>query len=488
VTTTDLSPLFDPKGVIVAGASTHPGKFGFVALHNILANGYEGRVFATNLEGTPVLGVDTVASVDELPDGEADLVFVCTPAKANVELLRACARKGVKAAFITSAGYGEAGEEGRAAQEELVRLAAELGMLVAGPNGQGVVSTPSKLCAQIVAPYPPAGTIGIASQSGNFVSSFMNYARHYGVGVSRAVSAGNAAALGVADYLDFYAGDPATNAGLAYVEGLTDGRAFLDRLRSISERMPVVLVKGGASDVGARAAASHTGSLATNDRVFDGACRQAGVVRAATIEEAYDAAATFATQPLPKGPRVAVVTTAGGWGVVTSDAIAAAPGLELLPLPQDLRDRLDKELPPRWSRNNPVDMAGGETKDTIPTVLELVASHPEVDSVVFLGMGIQGNQGRMESEGPFYPDHGLERIVGYHERQDRRFTTTAAELSASLGKPILTATELAIADRDNPAVAGCRDAGVLAYASANRAVTALAHLWRHARWRQRRGL
>jgi len=480
--------LFDPSGVIVAGASTHPGKFGFVALHNILAAGFPGRVFATNLEGTAVLGVDTVATVDELPDGAADLVVVCTPAKANVELLRACARKGVKAAFVTSAGYGEAGEEGKAAQAELVRVGEQLGILVAGPNGQGVVSTPSSLCAQIVAPFPPAGTIGIASQSGNFVSSFENYARHYGVGVSRAVSAGNAAAVGVADYLEFYADDPATNVGLAYVEGLADGRAFLERLRAVVERMPVVLVKGGASDAGARAAASHTGSLATNDRVFDGAARQAGVIRAATIEEAYDVAATLATQPLPAGPRVAVVTTAGGWGVVTSDAIAATPGLELLPLPADLREALDKELPPRWSRNNPIDLAGGETKDTIPTVLELVASHPDVDSVVFLGMGIQGNQGRMEAEGPFYPDHGLERIVGYHERQDRRFTTVAAELSRSLGKPILTATELAIADRGNPAVAGCRDAGVLCYASANRAVTALGHLWRHARWRRRRGL
>jgi len=480
--------LFDPKGVIVAGASTHPGKFGFVALHNILAAGYRGKVFATNLEGAPVLGVDTVASIDEVPEGGADLVFVCTPAKTNVDLLRACARKGGRAAFITSAGYGEAGDEGVRAQAELVAVAGELGMLVAGPNGQGVVSTPSSLCAQIVAPYPPPGTIGIASQSGNFVSSFLNYARHYGVGVSRAVSAGNAAMLGVADFLEFYADDDATNVGLAYVEGLVDGRGFLDRLRAISARMPVVLVKGGASDAGARAAASHTGSLATNDRVFDGGCRQAGVARAATIEEAYDLAATFATQPLPRGPRVAVVSTAGGWGVVTADAITAAPGLELLPLPADLKELLDKELPPRWSRNNPIDMAGGETKDTIPTVLELVASHPEVDGVVFLGMGIQGNQGRMEEEGPFYPDHGLDRIVAYHQRQDHRFTTAAAELSRSLGKPILTATELAIGDRDNPAVVGCRDAGVLCYASANRAVTALSHLWRHARWRQRRGL
>jgi acetyltransferase len=472
--------------VIVAGASTHPGKFGFVALHNLLSAGYQGKVFATNLEGTPVLDIETVADVDDLPAGEADLVFVCTPAKANIELLRKCAAKGVRAAFLTSAGYGEAGPEGKAAQDELVRVADELGILLAGPNGQGVISTPSSMCAQIVAPFPPRGRIGIASQSGNFVSSFMNYARHYGVGVSRAVSAGNAAAVTVPDFLDFYADDPETDVGLAYVEGITDGRAFFERMRSVAKRMPLVVVKGGASDVGARAAASHTGSLATDDRVFDGACRQAGVVRAATIEEAYEAAATFATQPLPTGPNVCVVSTAGGWGVVTADAVSRTRGLRLLPLPDDLKEELDRHLPPRWSRNNPIDMAGGETKDTIPTVLEVAARHPEVDAVVFLGMGIQGNEGRMEQEGPFYPDHGLERIVAYHHRQDRRFTETAAALSKEIGKPILTATELAITDRDNPAVAGCRESGQLCYGSANRAVTALGHLWQYAKYHQQR--
>src|SRR3954468_17892983 len=476
--------LFDPKGVIVAGASTHPGKFGFVALHNLLAAGYKGNVFATNLEGTPVLGIDTVADVDALPEGEADLVFVCTPAKANPELLRKCAAKGVRAAFITSAGYGEAGAEGLQAQDELVALAHELGILLAGPNGQGVISTPSLMCAQIVAPYPPAGRIGIASQSGNFVSSFNNYATHYGIGVSRAVSAGNAAAVTVPDYLDFYADDPETGVGLAYVEGISDGRAFFERLESISARMPLVLVNGGASDAGARAAASPTRRLASDDRVFDGMCRQAGVTRAATIEEAYEAAATFATQPLPKGPNVCVVSTAGGWGVVTADAISRTSGIELLPLPDDLKAELDQHLPPRWSRNNPIDMAGGETKDTIPTILEIVANHPEVDSIVMLGVGIQANQGRMEKDGPFFPDHGLDRIVGYHERQDRRFTETAAAISAAVGKPIVVATELSMADPDNAAVAGCRDAGRLCYASANRAVVALSHLWDHARHRQ----
>lgn len=479
--------LFEPRGIVVAGASTHPGKFGFVAFHNILTAGYGGKVFGTNREGAEVLGVQTVPSLDDVPDGEADLVFVCTPAAGNVELLQTAARKGITAAFIASAGYGEAGDEGRKAQDELVALADDLGMIIVGPNGQGLISTPASLCAQIVAPYPPRGHIGIVSQSGNFVSSFMNYATLAGVGISRAVSAGNAAQVGVIDFLEFYAADPETEVALAYVEGVTDGRAFFERLRTVTEKIPVVLVKGGATDVGARAAASHTGSLASDDRVFDGMCRQAGAVRAATIEEAYEAAATFATQPLPRGNKVMVVSTAGGWGVVTADAVHRTD-LELMAMPDGLCEQLDALLPPRWSRNNPVDLAGGETKDTVPDVLGAVARWPDVDSVVLLGMGIQGNVARMEREGPFYPDHGLERIVGYHERQEERFTRTASELADELHKPILTATELAVAMPANAAVQGVLASGKYCYPSSNRAVIALSHLWHYARWRQRRGL
>jgi acetyltransferase len=474
--------------VIVAGASSHPGKFGFVALHNILAGGYPGRVGATNLEGTPVLGIDTVASVDDLGDGPWDLVFVCTPAAANPDLLRACARRGVRAAFLTSAGYGEAGAEGRVAERELVALADELGILLAGPNGQGVVSTPARLCAQIVAPNPPPGRIAIASQSGNFVSSFENWAAQTGVGVSRAVSAGNAAAVGIADYLDWYSRDSESAVSLAYVEGVADGRALFERLTAVSRVKPVVLVKGGTTAGGQRAAASHTGSLASDERVFAGMCRQAGITRAITIEEAFEAAATFATQPLPAGPRTAVVTTAGGWGVVTADAIARDGDLELAALPDDLLAAIDEHLPPRWSHNNPIDLAGGETRDTIPVVLELVARHPAIDAVVYLGVGIQSNQARLARSAGFYPDYGLERIVAYHERQDARFAQAAADIADATGKPILTATELAIAAPDNPGPATVRATGRLCYSSANRAVTALGHLWRYARFRQTRGL
>jgi acetyltransferase len=222
--------------------------------------------------------------------------------------------------------------------------------------------------------------------------------------------------------------------------------------------------------------------LASNDKIFDGLCRSTGASRAATVEEAFDIAATFATQPLPKGNRVVVLTTVGGWGVVTSDAIAKDGVLHLVPLPTDLTKALDELLPPRWSRNNPIDCAGGETRDTIPEILELICAHDDIDAVIFLGLGIQSNQARMMSEGEFYPDHGLERIVAYHRRQDERFAQSAAECAFKYNKPVLVATELAVADPLNPGPATVRETGRLCYASGTRAATALAHTYRYARF------
>ena len=213
--------------------------------------------------------------------------------------------------------------------------------------------------------------------------------------------------------------------------------------------------------------------------------RQAGVCLARTVEEAFDVAATFATQPLPDGPNTVVVTTAGGWGVMTADALAAS-SLQLMPLPDDLRSAIDTKLPPRWSRANPIDMAGGESRDTVPEVLELVAAHPAVDAVSSSASASSRTAPACCATGRFYPDHGLERIVAFHERQDRRFAEAAAEASAASGKPVLVATELAVTDPANPGPAAVRETGRLCYPSANRAVTALEHLWRYARYRHRR--
>ena len=202
------------------------------------------------------------------------------------------------------------------------------------------------------------------------------------------------------------------------------------------------------------------------------------------VTEAFEAAATFATQPLPKGPNTVVLTTAGGWGVVTADAITRDGDIVLMELPADLQAAIDEKLPPRWSRNNPVDCAGGETRDTIPEVLELIASHPDVDAVIYLGLGIQSNQARMMREGRFYPDFGLERIVDYHERQDARFAEAADDLIVRFGKPILVATELALADPNNAGPAALRARGRLCYPSGERAARALGHLVRDAAFRR----
>jgi acetyltransferase len=467
-------PLFHPRGIIVAGASTHPGKFGFVTVHNLRALGYRGALFAVNRDGAEILGEPSLRDVSEVPPGRADLVFVCTPAAANLELLRSCAKVGVRAAFVASAGYREAGPEGRAAEEELVAVANELGIVLAGPNGQGVVSTPVSMCAQIVAPYPPPGAISVVSQSGNLVSSFLNYAVQTGVGIAKAVSAGNSAQTGIAEYLEYFAADPDTKVVLAYLEGVPDGRKLMAAIRRLTAAKPLVLVKGGVAAEGQRAALSHTGSLATNDRVFDGVCRQLGVLRAPNVELAFEWAATLATQPLPRGRRTIVFTTAGGWGVLGADACAEA-GLSLVPLPGEIKQQIDGMVPARWSRNNPVDLAGGETRDTVPAVLDLLCAHPDVDAIVHLGLGIQAAQANLFRKGLFFPGHGLERITEYHERQDRRFAEAARDASVRHGKPVLTATELVHTDRDygNAGPLAVKEFGRVCYASAHRAIAAL---------------
>jgi len=482
-------PLFYPRGVVVTGVSQHPGKFGTVTFHNLLRFGYTGEIFPINRDGIESLGQPTYKSIEEVPPGRADLVFLCTPAKINPDLLRACAKIGVRAAFVASAGYGEAGPEGSEMQRELVELADELGIVLAGPNGQGLISTSVSMCAQIVAPYPPPGSISMVSQSGNIGSSYMNYGVLTRVGYSKGISCGNSAQLALADYLAYYAEDPDTAVSLAYLEGVEDGRRFLDVARQHTRSKPLVILRGGVTDSGKAAASSHTGAMASNDQIFRGVCRQAGITRAESVEDAYEAAATFATQPLPKGRRTLLFTVAGGWGVLTSDACVAA-GLELIALPDDLRAAIDKLVPARWSRGNPVDLAGGETRDTIPQVLELAAAHPDVDAIVYLGIGIQAAQGQVFKSGRFYPEHGLDRIAEFHYRQDERYAQAAAEVSRRHDKPVLVASDLVYTDRDygNPGPLAVRDSGRLCYPSGHRAIRALSHLVRYSEYKHKRSV
>jgi acetyltransferase len=481
-----LQPLFYPDGIIVTGVSAHPGKFGTVAYHNLLSCGYRGRVFPINREGAEILGMPSYKSVLEVPKGGADLVFVCTPSQVNEEILRECAEVGVRAAFVASAGYGEADAAGRDMERRLVELGERLGIVIAGPNGQGLISTSLSMCAQIVAPYPPAGPISMVSQSGNLGSSFMNYGCLTGVGFSKGISIGNSAQLELADFLEYYAEDPETTVSLAYLEGVGDGRRFLEVARTHTRRKPLVIVQGGVTRGGRKAASSHTGALASDEKIFAGVCRQAGITRAETIEEGYEVAATFARQPLPRGARTLVFTVAGGWGVLTADACARA-GLDLIPLPGDLEAKIDTLVPSRWSRGNPIDLAGGETRDTVPEVLELTAAHPDVDAVIYLGIGIQAAQANAFRKGPFHPDYGLDRMVNFHASQDHRYALAATEASRRYHKPILVASDLVYTDREygNAGPLGVKESGRVVFPSGHRAIAALAHMVRYSRYRAR---
>lgn len=480
----DLRPLFDPKGVCVVGASTHPGKFGFVVLHNLLASGYAGRTIAIGRGASSYLGAETYADVSEMPHGVVDVAFICTPRDANEAILDALADKGVTAAFVTTAGYRETDEDGARAEERLVDRAIQRGVTIAGPNGQGLVSTPSNLCLQIVGPYPPRGSIGIASQSGNFVSSLMNMARASGVGISRALSIGNAPHVGIPEVLEFLSHDTNTTVAICYLEDVGRASDLLRVSREMVHTKPVVVVKGGTTSQGAQAASSHTGSLAGNSAAFLGACEQHGITACRSIDEAFDAAALMASLPSPRGGRVAVLTTVGGWGVAVADCIGSSSVLSLAALGPDMIAEIGSLLPARWSRGNPIDCAGGETRETVATIMKILVESPDVDSVVFLGMGIQSNQARLMREGRFYPDHGLDRIVSFHEGQDVKYASAAVELSLEYSKPILVVTELGTADRGNPGVAEMLRRGVPCFSSARSAVTALEHA---TKWGMRRG-
>ena len=479
----NIGALFNPKGVVVVGASTHPGKFGFVALHNILSSGFNGPVFATNPNKPEILGIQTLAGIEEIPAGEADFAMICISPDKIIDALPKLANIGVTSAFVVSGGFKETGGNGEALENQLIAKAEECGIIIAGPNGQGLVSTPVNLCSQIVSPYPPRGGISIASQSGNILSALMNLSRLSNIGIARAISLGNQGQISLADYLDYFSYDPESAVAVIYVEGMPDGRRFYESLKSIASKKPVIVIRGGSTESGAIAAASHTGSLASDFSIFSAMVKQAGAFLADGVESAFNFAATFATQPLPKGNNVVVMTTAGGWGVLTADAIANT-NLELLRLPDDLKTTIDTLLPPRWSKNNPVDLAGGETRDTIPELFSVLLEHESVDSLIFLGLGIQGNVARGYFESPF-ANEGTDRMANFHASQEQRYAESIIAATKKYRKPVFASTELAIADPNNPGPKTLRDHGFPCYNSPHNAVQCLSQLVNFAQARNR---
>ena len=467
--------LFHPSGVVVAGASTHPGKFGAVAVHHILVGGYEGHVSATQRDGAEVFGVSCYPDLHDLPEGAADLVLVCTPSETVADQLRIAGKKGIRAAVIASAGFREVGEDGATREEELVEVARENGLLMIGPNVQGIVSNPAKLQAQIVGPMAPNGPISVVSQSGNIASTFQNFAVDTGVGIARSVSIGNAADCDALDVIEYLSTDPATAVTLAYIEGFGNPPEFRSRIAAAAQRKPLIIVNGGRSAAGAAAASSHTGSLAEDGRMFDAMSRALGFITAEDPEQAFEIAMVIACTPPPRGNRLAILTTVGGWGVLASDAADSARSLTLAKLSDSTLQELDAVLPSRWSRNNPIDFAGGEQRNTMVDALRILATSGDVDICVVIGIGVQSNQASVHRAGKFADDAGLARMIAYHEQQDLRYVHAVEATMRDHQIPIVIASELPNRLADTPAFSYVRANSLPWTRTAPRAIAALDH-------------
>ncbi|HXJ83988.1 MAG TPA: acetate--CoA ligase family protein [Candidatus Methylomirabilis sp.] len=351
-----LTALFDPRSVAVIGASRDPSKVGGSVLANLRSAGFEGRVFPVNPRTESVQGLPAFASLLAV-DGPVDLAVISVPAPAVLPALEECVAKGVPAAVVISAGFREAGEQGRQLEGELRAWLRHAPIRVLGPNCLGWIRPSRRLNVTFAPGMPAVGNIGFVSHSGALAVAILDWARDRRMGFSLFASLGNQADITESDVLDAVTHDEETRVIACYLEGVADGRRFFGALREAASMKPVVLLKAGRSAEGARAVSSHTGALAGSDRVFDAAVKQAGAVRAATVEELFDLARGLSSQRLPRGRRLLVVTNGGGLGVVSADA-ARESGLDVAPLDDAVRARLSAVLPSSSSVVNPVDLLG----------------------------------------------------------------------------------------------------------------------------------
>ncbi len=435
VSSPDLTPLFAPRAVTVVGASNDPLKWGGSLLRNLINGGFAGPIYPVNGRGGTVCGLPAFSSITELPTAP-DLALVALGATHVNPVIEQCSERGIPVALVVAAGFSEAGEAGATAEAELVKTARDSGVTLIGPNCMGLLSTHSRLHAVgFLELRPQPGGLSIISQSGNIGVQLVTRAERRGVGIDKYVTVGNQASTCALDVLDALADDPDTTAALIYLEEIGDGRRFLDVMRRITRKKPVVVLPGGMTEYGRRAAASHTGAMAGSTDVFLAATRQTGCLVRTGPDESLDLALCLSALPLPAGRRVAVMTLGGGWGVLAADELARN-GLELAALEPHVLAALDELLPGYWCRSNPVDLVAAVGPDLAAHTLSMLAESEVVDAVVVLGIlrspstgwtsddpesaGVPGGPGR----GSFNPAE-----VAFLER--------VTELMESTGKPII---------------------------------------------------
>jgi acetyl coenzyme A synthetase (ADP forming)-like protein len=386
-----LDAFFSPKSVAVVGATAREDAVGHALLKNLLFGamhgterkaGFAGPVYAVNAKGGDILGEKSFTSLREIGQ-PVDLVVIAIPPKFVKAVVEEAGGCGARAIIVISAGFAEMGAEGKALQDEVAGLARKLGMRVIGPNCLGTMRPGSGLNASFAASAPPPGRIGLLSQSGALVTGMISYAQREKFGLSTAVSLGAKCDVDDQDVLRWLAHDPETHAIALYVEAIHEPEAFLEVAREVSKKCPMVAIKGGTTAAGAKAASSHTGSLAGAAGAYSAAFAQAGVLEAKTLSDFCAWSRALAHQPPANGSRIAIVTNAGGPGVLAADA-CSRHGLELAELSEATMKALDEKLPSVWSRNNPVDVIGDATPERFKDALTILGQAPEVDGIVLI--------------------------------------------------------------------------------------------------------
>ncbi len=375
-----LKTLFNPRTVAVIGATNRKGTVGYDLMRNLVGSGFEGIVYPVNHKRPSIYGIKAYPSVEEIPD-QIDLAILATPAATVPDIVEKCGKAGVRGIVIISAGFSEEGERGKELVERIVALAKKYRIRIIGPNCLGFIKPSNSLNASFANKMALPGGIAFISQSGALCTSILDWSVKMNVGFSHFVSIGSMADVGFHDLIDYFGQDQETNCIVVYMESLSNTRRFLSAARAFARSKPIILLKSGKSSAGAKAAMSHTGSLAGNDKVFDAAFKRAGIIRVNTIGELFDCAKTLAMQKRPRGNRLAVVTNAGGPGVIVADTLVEGGG-ELAELSPATMDKLNETLPAAWSKGNPVDVLGDAPPERYANAVQACFSDEGVDGVL----------------------------------------------------------------------------------------------------------
>ncbi len=377
-----LAAMFAPTNVAVIGATEKTGSVGRTILWNLISSPFGGTVFPLNPKRPSVLGIKAYSSLDEVP-APVDLAVVVTPAPAVPGIIRECAASGVKNVIVISAGFKESGPEGVALERKVVEEARKGGIRVIGPNCLGVMSPVSGLNATFASAMARPGSVGFLSQSGALCTAVLDWSLQANVGFSAFVSIGSMADVGWGDLIDYLGGDPRTKSIVIYMESVGDARKFLSAAREVALTKPIIVIKAGRTQAAAKAAASHTGALTGSDDVLDAAFERSGVLRVNGIAELFYMADVLAKQPRPKGPRLTILTNAGGPGVLATDSLITNEG-ELAALSEETVRAFNDLLPPHWSHNNPVDILGDADPERYAKALEIAARDPNADGMLVI--------------------------------------------------------------------------------------------------------